>query len=57
LGRWGEGWEGTYVRLIPAMTTMKVETPSWITQMGMRKDLRYGACLRVFVVSAILIPI
>jgi len=45
------------VRLIPAMTTMKVETPSWITQMGMRKDLRYGACLRVFVVSAILIPI
>ncbi len=45
------------MRLIPAMTTMKVEIPSWITQMGMRKDLRYGACLRILIPSAILILI
>jgi hypothetical protein len=51
----GENEVGTNEILIPDMTKRKAERGSWMVQRGMRRDLRYGACLWTLIGLAILI--
>lgn len=51
----GENEVGTNEIPIPDITKRKTERGSWMVQRGMRRDLRYGACLWILIGLAILI--